>query len=160
MFKDIVMINYSRPLAERKKSRRHVGPYRWNPTAPGKGRGFYCGNDETEMDSHGSTIRLRLAMANDHLQHFRLSYTRGYFCDQEGDGETLKPIIAILPRSRGFLAGWSMGAGMCAALDSYIWPTAQDAARAAHDMAERDAEDMRDATARELESEDCDSEFA
>lgn len=143
MFTEITMLNYSRPLAERAKSRKVVGPYRWRPTqAPSKGRGFYAGRDG-QMDSHGATLRLRIVEANDCLPSYsRTSQINGYFCDNFQD-RTLQPIVLRLPKSRGFLAGWTMGAGMCGSFDCDIFDDAESAAFAAHSMAEYAAEEER-----------------
>lgn len=153
MFTEIKMIAYDRPLSQRVQSRRICGPYSWRPTkAPNVGRGFYQAGDGLACDPRGSTFDLRLEPANEHLPSYsRAGRILGYWCDQEGYGDTYKPIIARLPRGRGFLAGWTMGEGMCAALDSHIWPDAREAALAAHDLAETDAEHEREYRAEELD---------
>lgn len=139
MFREIVMIDYGRPLEARLASRKYCGPYRWTPAAPGTGRGFYSGSSALDMDSHGSSFRLRLEDANDHIRG-RRNQIRGYYCDPDCT-DTLQPIIARLPRGRGFLAGWTMGAGMCASLEGDIYPDAGSAASAAHCVARDVAED-------------------
>lgn len=151
MFNDIVMINYSRPLAERAKSRKSVGPYRWRPTAaPSKGRGFYQASNSLAMDSRGSTFALRLISANDGLPSYsRLAQINGYYFND--DGETIEPIIARLPKGRGFLVGWTMGRGMCASLEATIYDDIGDAALAAHSDAEYAAEQQREYEAREAD---------
>ncbi len=141
MFSNIVMINYARPLAERAALRKVVGPYRWTPSAPGKGRIFYQSGKGLECGD--STFRLRLEWANDHLKGSRLSDTNGYYCDPHCDGDTLQPIIARLPHGRGFLAGWTMGENMAACLDATIYRDEETAAYAAHSMADNAAEDSR-----------------
>jgi hypothetical protein len=147
LFTDIVMINYSRPMQERAKARKVVGPYHWTPQqSPSKGFGFYQASRGMAMDRHGSIADLRIETANDHLEdhgYGSLSQINGYYTDEYCD-QTLVPIIARLPRSRGFLAGWTMGAGMCASLDATIYATAEDAARAAHSEAEYTAECERE----------------
>lgn len=140
MFKEITMIDFRKPLAQRK--RKHTGPYRWKPAKPNTGRGFYSSSrDMLEMDKAGSTFRLRLEDANDHITG-RLSRVTGYYADDFQDF-TFHPVIARLPRQRGFLAGYSAGAGMCAALNATIYETAEDAAYAAHSMAEYEADENR-----------------
>ena len=53
-----------------------------------------------------------------------------------------------------------MGAGMCASLDADIYETPEEAARAAHSMAESDADDMRAADSEEDDSgEDEDADL-
>lgn len=145
--------DFSRPMRQRLESRKHCGPYYWTPTKPGAGRGFYQSSKGLHCDKAGATFDLRLEEANDHLQGSRLSHITGYYCDRDGDGDTLQPIIARLPRGRGYLAGWTMGAGMCAAIDCGIYATPEDAAHAAHSKAEYDAEESRDRQADEGEDE-------
>lgn len=152
MFAEIVLINFRRSLAARRDARKSCGPYRWTPAKPGAGRGFYqASTGGLRMDPAGSSFSLRLEWANDILPAgSRLRFVNGYFCDEFEDC-TMVPIVARLPRSRGFLAGWTMGAGMCASLDATIWETAEEAASAAHDEAERAAEREREYQERERE---------
>lgn len=152
MFAEIVLINFRRSLAARRDARKFCGPYHWTPAKPGAGRGFYqASNGGLRIDQAGSSFALRLEWANDLLPRgSRLGLINGYYCDEFQDC-TMVPIVARLPRSRGFLAGWTMGAGMYASLDATIWEIAEDAARAAHDMAERDAEREREYQERERE---------
>lgn len=144
MFSTITIIDYQRPLNERAKARKVVGPYKWSPSKPMAGRGFYQAQAGLCMDRTGSTIDLRLEHANGHLEGSRLRYVNGYYCDSDWDGDTLQPIIARLPHGRGYLAGWTMGPGMAASLAADIWADPKDAARAAHGVAERDAEASRE----------------
>lgn len=156
MFTEIKMINYARPLKERRDMRRYCGPYTWRPSTPGKGRGFYQAS-KGELAVGDSTFSLRLKWANDCLAdhgYGSLSRINGYYADRFQD-TTLKPIIALLPHARGFLAGWTMGKGMCASLDADIWETEAEAARAAHDMADSDAEREREREEDEDEDEDA-----
>jgi hypothetical protein len=155
----ITVRNYRKPVRERHHA--HAGPYYWtvgDSREISKGVGFYLASRTMAVDAHGSSFALRLSDANEHLTG-RLADTSGYFTDEQGDSETLKPIVARLPRSRGFLAGWTMGNGMASTLDTTtIHETAEDAARAAHYMAESDAEKEREYQAREsarLEAEDA-----
>ena len=143
MFNEIILHDYSKPLATR--TRKYTGPYRWKPSEPGKGRGFYMDSKRMICAPHGSGFDLRLEDANDLLpSHSRLSRINGYYINRYQD-ESLKPIVARLPHGRGFLAGWTMGQGMASSLDSYIWKDAEEAARAAHDLAESDADEMFEA---------------
>lgn len=160
MFSRITLLNYRRPLPQRAEARKHVGPYTWEPAKPGTGRGFYQASTALACDPRGSSFNLRLEEANDHLRYSRLSMIQGYYCDDDGSTGTLQPIIARLPRGRGFLAGWTMGRGMAACVDADVYDDPQDAARAAHDMAERDAEKEREHQARENErlDEEADEE--
>jgi hypothetical protein len=138
-----VVHDFSQPLRDRLAQRQHTGPYYFSPSKPGTGRGFYQSAKGLYCDKAGSTFDLRIELANDHLRQSRLSWTTGYFCDADSD-QTLKPIIARLPHGRGFLAGWTMGPGMCAALEADIYADIESAARAAHDIAETDAESERE----------------
>jgi hypothetical protein len=142
MFREITLHNFAIPLRSRLEQRRYTGPYRWTPSTPGKGRGFYDVAGEAGLG-------LRYEPANNYLHYFRLSRITGYFCDPSCDGDTLQPIVARLPHGRGFLAGWTMGEGMAAAIAADIWPDITDAAVEAHRMAERDAEDNRNAAQEE-----------
>jgi len=165
MFTNIVMIDYRKPLHKRLKDRKLCGPYRWTPSTPMTGRGFYMASEasaykaltkrlkshDLAMDEEGSTIRLRLELANDHLQG-RMRFTNGYYCDYDGEGDTLIPIIARLPNNRGFLPGWTMGPGMCGFIDSSAYEDAESAARAAHIIAEHDAEESRRANQETMEA--------
>jgi hypothetical protein len=94
------------------------------------------------MDPRGSTLALRLEEANDHLEG-RQSTAYGYYTDSCCH-ETLTPIIARLPRRRGFLAGWTMGASMCASLSGFIHQDEREAAWAAHEEARCAAELMQE----------------
>lgn len=145
MFAEIILHDYKAPLAKRLESRRYCGPYRWRPAKPGNGRGFY--QHSRHLACGDSTFDLRLELANDHLSdhgYGSLSRIDGYYADNFQDC-TLTPIVARLPHGRGFLAGWTMGTGMIARLAPDIHETIEDAARAAHSEAERDAERQREA---------------
>lgn len=139
MFTKITMIDYKKSLRQRADSRKYCGPYCWTPNdKPGSGIGFYCGKTVEEMDKRGSVIRLRIEEVGESRQG-----VKAYWCDDFGD-ETMTPIIARLPRGRGFLAGWSMGAGMCATLGGRVYEDEDEAKRAAHDEAEIGAEKERE----------------
>jgi len=142
MFSEIILHDFSRPLAKRAEGRKRCGPYRWTPTKPGGGRGFYTDSALT-MARHGGGMGLRLSLANDHLSG-RAREITGYYCDADGDGDTLQPIVATLPGGRGFLAGWTMGAGMASSLAPDLYETPEEAARAAHSEAESAAEEGRE----------------
>lgn len=68
----------------------------------------------------------------------------GWHSDDDGAGDTIRGLVLRLPRGRGFLAGWSMGAGMSADVSRTIYESERDAARAADSRAERTAEDERE----------------
>jgi hypothetical protein len=150
LFDKITMIDYRRSLKERAESRKHAGPYTWTPcsAAKRKGIGFYQSSKGLAMDRAGSIVNLRLALASDLLpRHSRLRDTTGFYCDSFQD-QTMIPVVARLPHGRGFLIGWTMGAGMAACLETDIYPAkdesdATDAARAAYRFAENEAERER-----------------
>lgn len=75
----------------------------------------------------------------DEVEGVRIEHT-GWFTDEEQVGETMRGIVARLPRSRGFLAGWSMGEGMSTTLESEIFDDEADAARRADSFAQESAE--------------------
>lgn len=144
----ITMIDYSRSLSERKATRKFCGPYMWTPQEATKreGFGFYQSSDKRymRMDSSGSIVDMRIEHANKCFDDINNAYNRksridGYYCDELGD-QTMQPIVCTLPNKRGFLAGWTMGEGMCASLSTHIWKDRNDAALAAHDEAEKCAE--------------------
>ena len=145
MFSEITLIDFRKPLANRKRT--VTGPYRWRPTPAGSGRGFYmqdANGGALECAPHGSGFRLRIYPANDFLSGYtRLARINGYFID-EFENETLQPIIAKLPHGRGYLAGWTMGEGMLSSLEPDLHDSAEEAAMAAHDGAERAAERERE----------------
>lgn len=144
MIQTIRIHNLNKPLDARRISRRFCGPYEWTPATPGKGRGFYSDSDnQFEMGEGDCTFRLRIHDANDFLGCARIAHILGYWCDYDGF-DSLRPIVARLPHSRAFLAGWTMGAGMCGSLDAGLYPDAESAAFAAHSMAEYDAEAERE----------------
>lgn len=155
MFGTIYVTNFDVPLAQRREMRKHCGPYMWTAQDARKreGVGFYQHSKRLEVDKHGSTFRLRLEEANDHLPVYtKLTRINGYYCDSF-QNSTLKPIVARLPHGRGFLAGWTMGNGMYASLETHVWDDIADAARRAHDSAEHAARQMQedDDVAREEE---------
>lgn len=136
MFAEITLIDYQRPLRDRLESRKHCGPYRWRPNTKNNGIGFYQSSTGLAMDSHGSALRLR-------LEECPSAYPRGIASYDCGADQEMIPIIARLPRSRGFLAGWTMGQGMCASLGNTIYDSEEDAHLAAHGEAESAAEAER-----------------
>jgi hypothetical protein len=124
MFDKITLHDFSKPLAQRK--RKFTGPYYTRPRPIGRdGFGFYLQHDTRELECarHGSAFRLRLEEAGGAWRH------------NESDDE-FQPIIARLPRGRGFLAGWTLGAGMCAELSATIHDDVSVARHAAQSEAE------------------------
>lgn len=146
----ITLHDLTRPMADRARERRVCGPYVWTPphAATCEGFGFYMARGALEMARHGSIARLRLEEANDHLRG-PLARTLGYHLDPWGDGDTAQPIVARLPRGRGYLAGFTLGLGMCASLSREVHDCPTEAARAAHEEARIAAEREREERERE-----------
>ena len=86
----------------------------------------------------------------------------GWFCYEDGCGETIRGIVFRLPHGRGFLAGWSMGEGMASRLDyNPVFDNEADAAQCADSMAESAAESERQYQADEqarIDAEESDSD--
>lgn len=138
-------------LDERRSMRKHCGPYQWTPqnrtrATATNGRGFYATGTDRSPECGDSTFALRLSLANEYLTHARLGDIRGYYTSGTYD-EMVKPIIALLPHGRGFLAGYTYGVGMCSGINLDIYATGEEAARAAHVVAEEQAERAREAEA-------------
>lgn len=150
MFKEIFLHDFSRSLAQRAQTRKHVGPYRTTPrsdlSAP---LFFYMATGREQPAKYGAAFRLRLKSAVDILPAKRCN---GFYADSAQD-TVISPLVARLPRGRGFLAGHTMGAGMSSAIETdTVWQTEEEAAHRAFDMAEQYAEDCRDIEADEKES--------
>jgi hypothetical protein len=135
--------DYSKPIKQRHSG--PCGPYQFTRQGlitgrknRNKGFGGYLSKDGTEVNE-GSMVRLRVFRADSVI---RLNHD-GWYCDQFQDG-TMYGVVARLPRSRGFLAGYSMGPQMSTGFDSTIYETADDAARAADSEAETAAERERE----------------
>ena len=73
----------------------------------------------------------------DELSFSPIKHT-GWWIDEYQE-EKIRGFVIRLNHGRGFLAGWSMGEGMCAELDSYIYDDEDAAAYAADSMAENAA---------------------
>ena len=76
----------------------------------------------------------------------------GWYCYEDGCGETIRGLVMRLPNNRGFLAGWSMGKGMISDVDYDVFLDEVDAAQCADSMAENAAEREREYQA-EMEAE-------
>jgi hypothetical protein len=129
--------DFTVPLHKRLESRKFRGPYEMTPSKPDEPVGFYMASGEDFVCAkHGARIRLRLEDANLHFRRRRGCIV--YRCNFDSEG--FIPIVARLPGGRGFLAGWTMGAGMFSVLDRDIFDDAKDAACVAHSLAENAAE--------------------
>lgn len=135
------------PKARRLERYRNpvTGPYYHapRPDQAGKGRGFY-------LDDTAAGLRWQWA---DEVAGSRVDNT-GWFCD-DYQLQTIRGLVARLPRGRGFLAGWSMGENMASVLDCEIYDDETDAARAADSMAESAAETEREYQEAQLYEDDA-----
>lgn len=130
-----IVHNFRRSVAERLKSRRYCGPYVCNRTAPGDRIFFYADSDEKMGDG---AVRLRIRRA-DFVDRAGIDHG-GWYTDEHGHRATIAGVVAALPHGRGWLAGWSMGAGMCGELDRFMYLDERECARDADDMAREVAE--------------------
>ena len=127
------------PVDQLKKNRgknRVCGPYHTTRrliTGPHPGKTFYLESD------FAPGLRWQWC---DYVTN-RINHT-GWFTDEYGDGDKIRGIVFRLPRSRGFLAGWSMGEGMITELDCTIYGDETAAAYAADSMAEDAADQERE----------------
>lgn len=149
----IPLRDLSRPIRERNNG--VPGPYYMTASAlifdarqVPEGFGGYLNSHEDAIDS-GSFARLRVVRADSII---RLKHT-GWFTDDDGMGDTCFGVVARLPRSRGFLAGWSLGANMATSFSRTIHDTEEEAARAADREAELSAEREREYQREHAESE-------
>ena len=137
------------PVDQLKKNRgknRVCGPYyttRQLITGPHPGEAFYLDSD------FAPGLRWRWCDA----VTSRIVHT-GWFTDEYGDGDKIRGIVFRLPRSRGFLAGWSMGIGTASEIDCTIYDDEIDAAYAADSMAEDAAEREREYKEQQNQEED------
>jgi hypothetical protein len=136
--------------------REKRGPYFWTPAlGPREGFGGYLGKDMRIAE--GSHAHLRVEFANEILRreyaYSRLAHIDGYYCDEDG-GETMQPVVARLPRGRGFLPGWTMGVGMATSFETDVYESAEEAARRAHSYAERAAEEEQEYQAEQRREEE------
>lgn len=136
------------PLNQLKKHRgknRICGPYyttRKLITGPHPGKTFYLDSDFAPV--------LRWQWCDDVTS--RIAHT-GWFTDEYGY-DKIRGVVFRLPRSRGFLAGWSMGRGMASEIDCTIYDDEISAAYAADSMAEDAAEREREYQEQNKEEEE------
>lgn len=84
---------------------------------------------------------------------------RGWFTGEDCH-QTIRGIVARLPKGRGFLAGWTMGESMASELQSTIYEDEVQAARAADRIAGTVAEKEREYQERESERQRLDDEMS
>lgn len=123
----------SRAARVAERNRPVCGPYYHAPQPGADGRGFYLASD--------GMPGLRWAWC-DECDDSPIHH-RGWFADDCQDA-TIRGVVFRLPKSRGFLAGWSMGESMASSVDSRIFETMREAAIAADDDARRTADHERE----------------
>lgn len=122
-----------KPRADRKH--RWCFAYRQNrPAMAGRGLAGYLGES--------GWPHLRWTWC-DEVDGGRIDHT-GWWCDPQGDGETVRGIVLRLPHGRGFLAGASMGEGMSTWFEPDLHTDESSAARSADQIAECAAEKERE----------------
>lgn len=135
----VKMWDMSKPIKERHTGL--TGPYMFErqPTRKGpcKGFGAYLARNGREI-REGSMVRLRVILHADLPGRLH-----EWYCDTDGN-ESMSPIVARLPSGRGFLAGWTMGEGMCCSFDGHIHDSLEDAALAAGEETRIGAEKERE----------------
>lgn len=67
----------------------------------------------------------------------------GWFVDEDGTGDKIRGVVFTLPKSRGFMCGWSMGRNMAAGVEYDVIEHKETAAAAADIFAESVAEEQR-----------------
>lgn len=118
-----------------------TGPYQHAPKpirAGSNGAFFYLGSDFMPG--------LRWEWC-DEVKGVRIDHT-GWYCD-EFQYEKIRGLVFRLPKSRGFLAGWSMGKSMASEVEACVYETESKAAYAADSLAESAAERQREHEERE-----------
>lgn len=121
------LTNYKKPT---------VGSYYHAPTPNSKESSFYLDSDFMPG--------LRWQYADDVCRSIRHD---SWYCDADADGspmldgDKIRGIVFRLPRSRGFLPGWTMGEGMSSGIDySQIFDDEEDCAITADSIAENVAD--------------------
>lgn len=119
----LAIVAFGKPaMLKKREQRKYTGGYYHAPKPNSNGWGFYRGED--------AQFTLR-------IQETDASFSWGEF-----DGDSYTGIVARLNHNRGFLAGASMGDGMCAFLDPYVYLYESDAIRAANDAASGAADEQ------------------
>lgn len=125
------LAEYKRPIC---------GPYYHapKPEQAGKGKGFY-------HESRCTPFRLRWQYCDEVSGSIR--HTGWFSYDYQED--KFRGLVFRLPRSRGFLIGWTMGEGMASVLEGDIYDDERDAAHAADDLARQAADEERESRERD-----------
>ncbi len=162
LFSEIITHDLSRSLPERLKSRRFAGPYHWRPSKPGQTLGFYLAEGVArtappKTDPHGSPFKLRLQWSRPEGRWLGGSYGDGIGDPWVGIVAELKPFRD--PFTGDFegrwLAGATLGPGMCAFLERETYASPEYASKVAERLAREAAE--REAEWQEEEEEEEDA---
>lgn len=157
LFSEIVTHDLSKSLPERLKARRFVGPYHRRPSEPDQSLGFFLamGAGRTappQVDAHGSPFKLRLQWSRPEGHRLGGEYSTG-------DNDPWVGIIAELKPFRDpftgdfegrWLAGATLGPGMCAFLEREVYCSPEYASKVAERLA-------REASEAEEEPEEMDA---
>jgi len=140
--------DYSKSIKAR-HSEFSCGPY-YFVRQPLRSKGDRCKGFSGYLSRDGKKVEglciLRVVTAHDVLPNSIRH--RGWFCDEDRD-QTMYGALAILPRRRGFLAGWSMGENMVTSFGGDIYDNERDAALAADGEARSAAEEQIEYEAKE-----------
>lgn len=123
--------------ASRKGEKRYCGDYYHAPmpVERRKDKGF-----SGYMSMQGDINGLRCVWA-DEVEGSYIDH-KGWFADDYCE-DKFRGVVIRLPHGR-YLAGWSMGEGMCCSIDADIYDDEQEAADAADSLAEDAADNERD----------------
>ena len=131
------------PAGRKRRDRRVVGPYRFTPGRAEAAAPIFFYHASDSMLTGDGCVTLRLQWADD-VTGAGINHT-GWYTDEYGDGDHIRGVIARLTtgRNRGFLAGWSMGRGMCGELEREIYEHDFEAASVADQLAHLQADRER-----------------
>lgn len=132
-----------RAYMKRHQPELSFGTYYAAPKSGADGMSFYLDSDFMPG--------LRWQWA-DKVDGVRINHT-GWFIDEDFD-QTVRGIVMRLPKSRGFLAGWSMGESMASGVKYRVYDDETEAARAADEEARIVAEHEREYREEEEEEDD------
>ena len=127
-----IIHNLNKPVLERVKSRKVVGPYIVTPSDSTHDVFFYLDSDFSPLN------RWQWADEIVRLNH------NGWYTDEFCDSDVIRGIVFRLPHGRGFLAGWSMGDSMATIAERYIYSEETSAAFTADSIAQYAAEKERE----------------
>jgi hypothetical protein len=136
MFEKIAIIDYNRPI----KKRHQFGGHYYIPShVPFRDDGWST-YETQHSDETGDRFRLRISAANNHLQNYPNLRRIDFYRPGIDSEDEYTPVVFRLPKSRGFLAGYTLGHGMLCCLSAILYDDAEEAAYAAHQEAEHYAD--------------------